>query len=137
MSTEAPFLSHTQCTASVDLSSTGSSLAGPNGTGQFLCVKLSGSRTVTVCAANTDIVHGILQNDPKSGQAANVAIAGVSKAVAGAAITAGAGLMSDTSGRVITWTTAGTNPVLGQAIETATGAGQVIAILVTPSPAIQ
>jgi hypothetical protein len=136
MATESPLLVHTQCTASANLSAT-ASLSGGNGSGQYLCMKISGSRTVTVAAANTDVVTGILQNDPLSGQAANVGWSGITKAVAGAAITAGAGLMSDTSGRVITWTTAGTNPCLGQCLETATGAGQIVTILVSPNAAIQ
>lgn len=137
MATEAPIFAHSHCTASADLSSTGTSLQGPNGTAQFLAVKISGVGTVTVAAANSDVVHGILQNDPKSGQAANVAFGGISKAVAGAAITAGAVLMSDTSGRVITQTSPGTNPCLGQALDTSTAAGQVIRILIVPGIGIQ
>ena len=131
MATESPMLCHTQCTASANLSPT-ASLAGWNGSGQYLCMMMSGARTVTVASANTSLVCGILQNDPLSGQAANVGFMGVSKAVAGAAITAGAQLMSDTSGRVITQTTAGTNPTMGQAIETAGAAGQIITILIYP-----
>lgn len=129
MSTEAPYLSHTQCTASANLSAT-AALAGPNGSGQYLFVKMSGSRTVTVCAANSDIPTGVLQNDPTSGVAANVAYAGPVKVVAGAAVTAGDTLMSDTSGRAITHTS--TNPRAGQALETASAANQIISMLLAP-----
>lgn len=125
MATEAPFLAHTQCTASVNMSST-AGLAGPNGTGQFLAVIMSGSRTVSPAGASAQIA-GILQNDPAVGQAANIAFSGVTKAVAGAAITAGASLQTDASGRVIT-ATVGTNPAIGYAIESASGANAIVTI---------
>ncbi|HSG63301.1 MAG TPA: hypothetical protein VLA24_17890 [Pseudomonadales bacterium] len=46
---------------------------------QFYFVKMSGEKTVTVCAAATDKPIGVLQNAPTSGQAANVCVVGVSK----------------------------------------------------------
>ena len=130
MATDGKFLSDSPCTASADLSVT-SGLAGPNGAGQYLLVKVSGSLTVTVCAANTDIPFGVLQNDPLPGAPANVAFAGVSKVIAGAAITAGAQLMSDSSGRAITQT--GSNPIAGMALETAASANQIVKMLIAPS----
>jgi len=132
MATEAPFQSHTQCTAAADYSSSGSQV-GPNTTGQFLCVKVNATRSVAVTSASTDVVHGILQNDPKAGQAAQVVYNGVSKAMAGASFSAGVRLMSDTLGRVITAGATTTNSVLGVAIESATATGQIVTILVSPA----
>lgn len=57
---------------------------------QYYFVKMSGSFTVTVCAATTDIPVGILQNAPQSGEPANVAFFGMSKVSSDAALSAGA-----------------------------------------------
>lgn len=102
-------------------------------THQYKWVKLSGAGTVTVCAASTDEPIGVLLNKPNTGEAAEIATDGIVKVVAGAAITAGAALMSDASGRAITAATAG-NKTFGKALEAASGAGQVISALI---PAIQ
>lgn len=123
MAAEAPYLSHTQLIAAANYSST-ASLSGPNGAGQFLLMKCTTGGKATLCAANADVPIGILQNDPVSGAAANIAFAGVSKVVVGASVSAGAALMSDTSGRAITQT--GTNPVIGYALDAATAANQLI-----------
>lgn len=131
MATEAPLLRHTQCVAAANYSIT-AGLDGPNGAGQFLFVNISAARTVAVVATSATVIHGVLQNDPTLGQAADVGFMGVTKVVAGAAISAGAGLMSDTAGRAITATTAGTNPVAGWAIEAATAANQVITMMLVP-----
>lgn len=96
-------------------------------THQFKGVKISGVRTVTVIALATDKVLGILQNKPNTAEPADVAISGEVLAMAGAAITAGADLMFDTSGRVITAATTG-NRVIGQAIDSAAAAGEIISI---------
>ena len=128
---------HSLATAAANYSST-ASLDGPNGSGQFLLVKYTGTGnapTVTVCSGNTDKAIGVLQNDPLSGAVADVCIGGISKAVAGASITLGAALMSDTSGRVITQTSPGTNPLVGWALNQATAANQIISIQVAPQAA--
>ena len=125
MAAEGPYLAHTQLTAAANYSST-ASLSGPNGSGQFLLVKCTTGGQATLCAANSDIPIGILQNDPTSGTAANVAFAGVSKVVVGASLSAGALLMSDSSGRAITQTS--TNPVVGYALDAATAANQIIRV---------
>lgn len=91
--------------AAQDFSNT-AALAGPNGSGQFLAVKLStvADRSLLIAGANTDI-YGILQNKPKSGEAGDVCLSGVSKAVFGATIVAAAFLTTDASGRLVTATT--------------------------------
>jgi len=79
----------------------GTTRMGPSGSGQFLAVKQS---TVNAGVIYTTTLAGqpaagILQNKPKDGEAAAVAIFGISKAVAGSTIiTAGGDLMVDSSG---------------------------------------
>lgn len=68
---------------------------------QFRVMKVSGAGTVTVCAAITDVVIGILQDAPVSGQPAAVAFDGLSKAVAGGTVAAGNLLGTDNQGRVV------------------------------------
>lgn len=96
-----------QCVAAADYSVTG----------QFLAVYLTASRTLTVDATGGLEIYGILQNNPKLGQACDVVIFGVTKMVAGATVAAGADLMTNASGQMITATS--TNHRFGQAIESA------------------
>lgn len=98
---------------------------------QYFLAKVSGVRTLTFCAAATDRPIGIIQNKPISGGAVTLGIAGESQAVVGAAVTAGNALMSDGSGRVIAATGTGAI-VFAIALETATTAGQQIAVLILP-----
>ena len=75
--------------------------------------------------------HGVLQNDPSAaGQAANVAIAGQSKVVAGGTCTAGTYVAADTNGRAVNIVSG--DFALGLALESATTNGQIISILVMP-----
>jgi hypothetical protein len=70
---------------------------------QYHAVKLNGSGQVIAIAAVTDIPVGILQDTPAAaGRAAEVMVAGVSEAVAGAAVAAGAQVCVDNTGRLVT-----------------------------------
>ena len=92
-----------------------------------------GSQTVAAASLTTSqfyAIYGILQNKPASGQAADVGFLGVSKAIAGAAITAGAALMTDTSGRLITATS--TNHRVGYAIESVSATNTIFTMMVLP-----
>lgn len=89
--------------------------AGPNGSGQFLTVKMSTSvdLTVNLTTAVAERIIGILQNKPSTGIAADVGFAGISKAVAGATIVPADQLMTSSTapGTLIPFTTAvGTYP---------------------------
>jgi hypothetical protein len=129
MATEGPLLHDgSQCTAAANYYNPASALDGPGGSGQFLCVYISAARVVTLQTSSGGDVYGILQNTPVQGGPADVGIFGPSKAVAGAAISAGALVQSDTAGRVITQT--GSGIVIGRAIEAATAANQIIAIAI-------
>ena len=78
MAYEAAQVKVGQFTASADLSAK-----------QYHFVKMSGNNTVTVCSAITDVPIGVLQNNPTSGQAAEVCLFGISKVVADGTLAAG------------------------------------------------
>ncbi len=84
----------------------------------------STSCTGLVTAA-TDLVYGILQNKPKSGQACDVALFGVTKAVAGGSVTAGHLMGVASGGQIVELVTSSGNTAVGYALETGTSA-QVI-----------
>lgn len=122
MATEGPLTCDgSQHTAAADLSAA-----------QFYAVKISGSRQVNLASSGGENIYGILQNKPASGAAANVGIVGVSKAIAGAVVTAGNYLMTDTAGRLIVAT--GTNARVAQAIEGASATGVVFTVAIVPGP---
>ena len=130
MALESPLIKDgSQTVAAANYWNPASPLYGPNGSGQFLGVYLSASRTVTVQTTSGGIIYGILQNSPAQGQAADVVLYGISKAVAGAAIAALGPVMMDTNGRVIAWTACGARYQVGYTLETAAGANQLITIL--------
>jgi hypothetical protein len=98
---------------------------------QYYCVEM-GASGVTVLNAITDTVTGIAQETAVSGGTCVVRVSGTSKAVAGGAITKGAKLGIDTSGRV-TATIAAASTGIGVALETATAAGDIIGIVIDRS----
>lgn len=73
---------------------------------------------------------GVLQNTPTDGQVATVGISGVTKVVAGAAVSLWDNIQSDATGRAIAATTGDYSQ--GIALEAATAAGQIIAMLMRP-----
>lgn len=106
MAVEGQSLSVGFVAAGENLSNT-AGLAGPNGSGQFLAVKLSTAADMTILgqrSANAR-VFGILQNNPALGSAANVQTAGPSKAVYGGTVTRDDYVTTDSSGRFVTATT--------------------------------
>lgn len=95
---------------------------------QYQFVKLNSSAQVVLCAAATDVPIGILQNKPKSGQAADVMMSGISKVVASAALTVGNLVGTDSSGKAAAYVngTDTTKVICGQVLS-ATGATNGIA----------
>jgi uncharacterized protein DUF2190 len=135
MATEAPLIRDgAQTVAAANYYNPGTALYGPGGSGQFLCVYLSGARTVTLGpASNGGVIYGILQNTPDIGQAADVALFGITKAVSQAAISAGAPVMAEgTNGRVMPWVSTAGNVIIGYALEAATAANAILTILLFP-----
>lgn len=93
-------------------------------TKQFHAVKVTGAFAVNLASVAGEAVYGVVQNNPAQGEAATVRRIGVSKAVAGAEIAAGANVMAGADGRLITL--AGDDAVcLGVALEGA-GAANVV-----------
>lgn len=119
MATELPGYKHTGYSASSDLSAK-----------QYLAVKVSGLRTVTGIAADTDIPFGVLQNAPTSGQTAEVMSFGRTKMVASAAITAGAQIGVTAAGKAVARVvgTDTTKYVIGVAEDTAAADGDIISV---------
>lgn len=100
---------------------------------QYYGVKMSGDLTVDVCAAVTDLVVGVLQGTPVSGQAADVAFSGVTKMLAGGTITAGQLVGVTNAGKAVA-IVAGTDTtqyVLGRCLIGGAD-GERISVLLTP-----
>lgn len=98
---------------------------------QYFIVKLDANGRIVLAAAAGDTLLGILQNDPSAlGRPGTVRQLGISKAVAGAAITLGDEVISDGAGKVISTATAG-DRILGVALEAAAADGDVISISMT------
>lgn len=114
---------------------TGTTLAGPSGSGQFLLVTVSAARVVSFCSttfqnlsSGNTTVYGVLQNKPGPGQAADVAFVGITKIVGGStAISGGTVLMnsSTTAGVAVPWVTGTSGRAFGEAIEACSNVGAV------------
>lgn len=112
---------------------TGTTLGGPNGSGQFLAVRLSTASDFAFSLATSSAaeVIGILQNKPAVGEAGDIRFVGVSKAVSGStAVTPGVDLMSDTDGQLLPYSSAAGTPRCGKALQAATAVGNVFSMLV-------
>jgi hypothetical protein len=83
----------------------------------------------------SDALVGVLQNKPQSSEFATVAVFGLSKLVAGAAITAGNLLTTNGSGRAVSAAPASGSTVYiaGRALSAAGADGDVITALVFPT----
>lgn len=98
---------------------------------QYRPVKLASTAGEVVAAtAVTDVVVGILQNDPADGEAAHIAgVGSVSLAKAGTSVlAAGAYLTCNSTG--VAPTTVDNTAVMGRAINSAAAAGDLITITV-------
>jgi len=104
---------------------------------QYKAVKVDNTGKAVLCSAVGDPAVGILQNNPKAGQTAQVRIFGVTMAVAGAAVTVGSIVGTDANGKVVAATEATANTTdgtisgsraVGIALESASAADQVISI---------
>lgn len=88
---------------------------------QYFGVELS-SGDVIVNSANGAVAYGVLQNEPESGEEATVAISGLTKATAGAAISQDADVAVDAGGKFITAATG--DAIVGKALTAAGGDGE-------------
>lgn len=94
----------------------------------FVSVDSNGQIALTGDGAHAD---GVLQNDPDAaGKAGEVAIRGVVKVEASAAIAAGAEVSSTAAGEAVTATSG--DIILGTALKAASGDGSIIPMLFNP-----
>lgn len=109
---------------------------------QILCLPItatgtiSAHRFVTAAGAQTGAdgnALGVSQSAATSGQRLNIVNLGTAVVETGAAISLGATVKADSSGRAITWATSGAR--LGVALEAATAAGQFIEVSLIPNAA--
>lgn len=102
---------------------------------QFHFVELVGADQVNACNAATDIPIGVLQNDPRAGEAATVwGNVGVSKVVSdgsGTPIARGNWLGTNAVGRAVV-KTANNDFIVGMALDASAANGVVIRILFMP-----
>jgi hypothetical protein len=94
---------------------------------QFYAVGVStaADRTALLASSQGAKIYGVLQNKPKAAQITDIGVWGVTKMIAGAAITRGAELMVDATGKFITWTSASAYTKVGIALESAAGSGTI------------
>jgi hypothetical protein len=101
---------------------------------QYRVVKITAADTVTTAAAGTDKPIGVCTEeittaDVTNGRVAAIAQMGTARCIAGAAITAGATVASDASGRVVA--AVATNFPVGIALQAAAAAGDHIDVFLT------
>lgn len=89
-------------------------------------------QTGLACGANGAAI-GVAQTDAASGDAVAVTVLGTAIIDAGAAVTVGANLESDSLGRAVT---ASNGPVLARALEAASAAGDKIEVLVMANASV-
>ena len=98
---------------------------------RYSIMRATSERGVNVCSLNTAVeMFGVLQNKPESGERAQVAIGGVCKVRAGAAITANKMVTCNASGSAVTLPNSGVM-ALGRALEAAAADGDIISVLIT------
>lgn len=103
-----------------------------NGTiAQYQAVKAGTATDFVVVAASTDVVLGLLQDDPATGEAGAVQFNGVARGRAGAVIAEGAEVMSAADGDLITFVAAAGNYIIGVALDGAAADGEIFPVLMT------
>ena len=99
---------------------------------QYYFVKLNSSGNAVVCAGVTDKPVGVLQNNPTSGQAAEIVVVGLTKVSTDAALAIGdlVGTSADGQAAAYVAGTDTTKYVVGQALVTSGGADELTSIIV-------
>lgn len=100
---------------------------------QYYVVKLSAARTVVGVSAATDAPYGINQHEAASGGVTSVQRYGISKAVAGAAIAAGAEVYALASGKLTSVPVLGSYAI-GKAVDAASGDGSIFSVELDIAP---
>lgn len=104
--------------------------ADPNYGKQYRFVKVTGAHQVGLVDDPTDLAIGVMQNKPQvTGQAATVAIRGISNVMSGDEIEAGDEVTSDDEGRAIPLPDTGDPLVYGIALAAASDENQLVPVL--------
>lgn len=90
---------------------------------QYLFVKMSGEKTVTVCSAATDKPIGVLQNAPASGAEAEVVGFGVTKIIGTADLNYGDQIGTSSGGHAVAKSAGTVDYIVGEVILGNGGAG--------------
>jgi hypothetical protein len=88
---------------------------------QFYIVQLDATGKIEVAEGATDLVVGVLQNAPYTGEQATYRFAGTTKVISGGTIAIGAMVTTDTAGKAVSTTTEG-DVVIGRHVGTAAAA---------------
>ncbi len=100
----------------------------PNSGFQYRFVKVTGKTQVGLCKAAADRAVGVMQSKPQVvGQAATIAVWGISFVQSGAAVAAGDLVTSDANGQAVKATDATTSR--GVALTASSIAGELISVL--------
>lgn len=94
---------------------------------QFYIVQMDANGDMEVAESATDLLLGVLQDKPESGQAGTYRHMGTTKVVASDAIAIGARVTTTNAGKAVTTTTNG-DVVVGIALEAAAADGDIIEI---------
>ena len=95
---------------------------------QYTAVRISAARQCNVASdVGASSVIGVLQNKPKAGEFATVAVSGKSKLVAGGVVTAPNLITINSSGRAAEVASGGVT--IGRALETSAADGDIITVL--------
>ena len=94
---------------------------------RYFIVQLDSSGDVEIGEGATDLLVGVLQNKPESGENAIYRFLGTTKVVASAAIAIGAWVTAASDGEAVT-TTTDKDVIIGRALEAAGAAGDIIEI---------
>ena len=97
---------------------------------QFYIVQMDSSGDMEVAEGATDLLLGVLQNKPESGQAGTYRFEGTTKVVASAAIAIGDWVTTTNAGKAVA-TTTDKDIVIGKALEAAAADGDIIEIQVS------
>ena len=99
---------------------------------QYYFVKLNSSGNAVACAGVTDKPVGVLQNNPTSGQAAEIVVVGLTKVSTDAALAIGdlVGTSADGQAAAYVAGTDTTKYVVGQALVTSGAADELTSIIV-------
>lgn len=100
-------------------------------TKKFRFVKVNADAKAVLAGADENAV-GVLQDEAVLGEATNIMVSGITKVVAGGAVTAGSNISSDANGEAVT---AGAGAILGIALESA-GAGEMCTLLLVAKNSI-